>query len=140
MHAGLIYVFNSNANRSRSNRQFELIIQRSGFMQRFILTLMCLALLPQSAMANYMAVVNPNSGDLAVINDGSRYLSFSYYDWGPEWSGVTRKKTVVEKADAAPFTFHLSPFTTRCCKPKLTSPSTVFGMRLKKMPFALMLR
>jgi hypothetical protein len=57
------------------------------------------------ARADYLAAVEPTSADLTVMDGSAEYVSFDYYDWGPGWSGVKRKKSVSESAGAAAFTF-----------------------------------
>lgn len=58
-----------------------------------------------SARAEFLAAVDPSSADLTVLDGGAEYLSVAYYDWGPDWSGVKRNKTVSERGGGAAFTF-----------------------------------
>lgn len=60
---------------------------------------------PAFADSEYIAVVNPSSGDLTILRDSTVYLDFEYYDWGPDWSGVARKTTVQETNGRAAFEF-----------------------------------
>ncbi len=71
--------------------------------------LLALALLASAqaepARAYSYAALDPASGDLTVLDGGGEYLAFSYYDWGPGWTGVKRKKSVTEAAGTAAFAF-----------------------------------
>lgn len=71
----------------------------------------CISL--DSARAESLTVVDPSGTDLTVLDGGIEYLSVAYYDWGPDWSGVRRKKTVAEESDSAAFTFDNEIQTTR---------------------------
>ncbi len=65
---------------------------------------MVLLCITQSEAA-FTAAVDPSSGDLSIQDGSEKYLGFSYYDWGPDWSGVHRKKSTAEVGNQASFTF-----------------------------------
>ena len=69
--------------------------------------LLCFALACQSSLqAAFTSVVDTNSGDLHILRDGQKYINFSYYDWGPGWSGVQRKQSISEVDGSAQFVFN----------------------------------
>lgn len=60
-----------------------------------------------TSRAEFIAGANPSSGLPVIFHDGAAYLSFHYFDWGPNWGGVERKtsaETVSE--DEVTFTYN----------------------------------
>jgi len=70
--------------------------------------------------AEFTTVVAPNTGNLDILREGQKYISFQYYDWGPDWSGVKRDQTVSENGQSAEFVFQNE-------LRKTTAPFTITG-------------
>jgi len=98
---------------------------------RRLLSLILLALVPAGqAFGDLLVAVDPSSADLSVLDGCAQYLSASYYDWGPGWSGIKRVKNVTESAGQADFTFANVIEQTR-------TPFAVTGVWTKAGPQAL---
>lgn len=69
------------------------------------LTFSLLFLIVGTAQGSLIASVSPDSGNLEISRDKESYIKFWYFDWGPGWTGVKRKKTVQELKDSAEFNF-----------------------------------
>jgi hypothetical protein len=71
---------------------------RSSF---FLFTVFSMQALAQSLTA----VVDSSNGQLTFLDREGLALSFGYYDWGPNWSGVRRNTQVEARDKRVPFTF-----------------------------------
>lgn len=67
----------------------------------FLLTVFSIKVLAESLTA----VPDPSTGQLAFLDPEGLALSFGYYDWGPNWSGVRRNNQVQGLGKRVSFTF-----------------------------------
>lgn len=65
----------------------------------------CLTLFASNDKA-FMSAGIPGGNALVIIKEGEIYLEFGYYDWGPGWSGVSRKSDSEDKGDHIAFTIN----------------------------------
>lgn len=54
---------------------------------------------------NFAAAAAPKTGLVAIVDGSESYLTFGYYDWGPDWSGVKREQSAEEAPGEARFTY-----------------------------------
>lgn len=114
------YLLN-NLSSQQTNRRSEFETEINGFiasisasycrrpllklMKHLLCALLPLAFSNQLLQADFTAAAVPGSSQLIVLEDAAPYLSFDYYDWGPNWSAVERDSDSIEVEGAEKFTY-----------------------------------